>query len=259
MSYDFDHQQPQGLSSGAKTAIGCGAVAFVFVALLCGGIIWGVYLAMDKAQELVEQVVQEIGKQADNFAARFEAEGYERVTGQVVNVTKDIEKPTVYTVQVFQLNANSAADLAVLAQTAEIKGRIDGDLHFLGQTLTIHPDAVITGNLHVQAQMVDNRGTVEGEVLEEELSGLNLPESLQPPGTKPSPGDVIESSDEATPPADASDSAAPTDEAAPADNPDNAAPTTDAPAADAAAPDTEADAPAQEDTTTSDAPAANNN
>jgi hypothetical protein len=233
MSYDFDHQQPQGLSSGAKTAIGCGAVAFLFMVVICGGIVWVGYLAVDKAQVLVQQVVEELEKQTEAFAVRFEAEGYERVKGQVVEVTSDVERPTVYTAQVFRLNADSAADLAVMAQVAEINGRIDGDLHFLGQSLTIHPDAVITGDLRVQmAQVVDNRGKIEGEVIEDERLDINLPGPIMPPGTKPAPGDVIETTPEPTEP---QESDAPAEDAAPADDDaatveDAAAPSDDDPA-----------------------------
>jgi hypothetical protein len=233
MSYEYD-QQPQGLSSGAKVAIGCAAVAFLAMALICGGIVWVGYLAVDKAQEVVQQVVEELEKQTEAFAARFEAEGYERVRGQVVNVTSDIEKPTVYTVQVFQLNANSAADLAVMAQVAEIKGRIEGDLHFLGQQLTIHPEAVITGDLHVQmAQVVDNRGTVEGEVVEDDRLGIEFPGSVPLPDTKPAPGDVIETPAEpAAEPGE--ENAAPAEDAAPADGTTPADPAASAPSQDAA-------------------------
>ena len=241
MSYDFDHQQPQGLSSGAKMAIGCAAVAFVFMALVCGGIVWVGYLAVDKAQVLVEQVIKEMEKQVEAFAVRFEAQGYERVKGQVVEVTKDIERPTVYTVQVFKLEADSAADLAVMAQVAEINGTIDGDLHFLGQSLTIHPDAVITGDLHVQmAQVVDNRGSVEGEVIEDERLDIDLPGPISPPGTKPAPGDVIDTSEptepaEVTEPGDTTEPAAPSEDAPPADA---------APAGDATTPPAETETPA---------------
>lgn len=196
MSYDFDHP-PEGMSSGAKTAIGCGLAAFLCMALICGGIGFVTYLAFDKAEGVVKQVIAEMEKQVEAFAAPFEAQGFERVTGQVVEVTSDIQKPTVYTVQVFKLEANSEADLAVMAQVAEINGTINGDLHFFGQTLKIHPDAVITGDLHVQvAQVVDNRGTVQGNIIEDDRPDLNIPfpETKMTPteGERPSPGDVID-------------------------------------------------------------------
>jgi len=204
MSYDFD-QQPQGMSSGAKTAIGCGLAAFLCMALICGGIVWVGYLALEKAEVVVNRVIDEMQKQVDSFAAPFEAQGFERVTGQVVEITSDIQKPTVYTVQVFKLEANSEADLAVMAQVAEINGTINGDLHFFGQVLKIHPDAVITGDLHIQvAQSVENEGTVEGNIIEDERPDLNLPlpevEIRQKTDDKPAPGDVIETSDEAESP-----------------------------------------------------------
>jgi hypothetical protein len=241
MSYDFDHQQPQGLSAGAKTAIGCGAVAFLLMVVICGGIVWVGYLAVDKAQEVVQQVIQELEKQTEAFAVRFEAQGFDRVKGQMVEVTKDVERPTVYTAQVFRLEADSAADLAVMAQVAEINGTINGDLHFLGQSLTIHPDAVITGNLHVQmAQVVDNRGTVEGEVIEDERLDIDLPDPTTPPEMKPAPGDVIDRPEqpaaepEATESGDTPEPAAPTEDPAAAEAPvTDAAPAADADSTDA--------------------------
>jgi hypothetical protein len=232
MSYDFDHQQPQGLSGGAKVAIGCGAVAFLFMVVICGGIVWMWAIVLDRAPAVIQQAeeaalrvmkeAEKLAMQSEAFAERFEAEGYVRVTGQVLAVTQDIEQPTVYTVQVFQLNADSAADLAVAAQVAEIHGRIDGDLHFLGQSLIIHPDAVITGNLHVQtAEVVDNRGTVEGEVIEDEELDFEMPVPATPPERKPAPGDVIDRPEEPaaepeTLEPDTPEPAAPADDAAPA-------------------------------------------
>lgn len=191
MSYDFDQQQP-GISGGAKVAIGCAAAAFVVVALVCGGIVWVGYLAVDKAEQVVQQVITEMEKQVEAFATKFEVQGYTRVKGQAINVTTDIDKPTVYTVQVFTLNADSNADLAVMAQAAEINGNIDGDLHFYGQSLTISPDAVITGDLHIEfAQVVNNRGKVEGSVFEDGDMDGDEPPVPETVDGKPLPGDVV--------------------------------------------------------------------
>lgn len=228
MSYDFDQQpQNQGMSSGAKIAIGCGAIGALTMLLLCGGVIFFGFRLADKAQEVVEQVVKEMEKKVEAFAVAFEAQGYERVSGQVVDITSDIEQPTVYTVQVFKLNADSNASLAVMAQVAEINGRIDGDLTFFGQSLVIHKNAVVTGNVNVQmAQVVDNRGTVEGEIIEDE----NLAKQIgMPTGTsgfpdapievepKPAPGDVIDTTPDEAP----ADAEAPTDDLAPIKVPDS--------------------------------------
>jgi hypothetical protein len=251
MSYDLDHQ-PQGVSGGAKVAIGCAAAAFLGLVLACGGIVWLAYVVVDKAEQVVVDVIAEVEKQVDSFATRFEAQGYERVSGQQVTVTTDVERPTVYTVQVFRLDADAQADLAVMAQVAEINGNIDGDLHFFGQSLMIGPDAVITGHAYVHfAQTVDNKGTVEGKIIESETIGLEE-EAPEDPGAdqKPLPGEVVPrdqdgsepgepdtgaTSEGATPPDAAPDAAAaddpgagePTDEAS-----DPAAPEDDAPAGD---------------------------
>ena len=200
MSYEIDQQQ-RGMSSGTKVILGCGGVALFCVVLICGGAVFLGWTMFDK----VEQVIEKIEEQADAFATRFEAQGYQRVTGQAVHINSDVKQPTVYTVQFLELNADSDASLAVMAQLAEIRGRIDGDLHFYGQSLVIHPDAVITGSLNIEmAQRFENNGTVEGEVVrsekefdfgEEILKDLGEGAEESPdPVLKPSPGDVIEPS-----------------------------------------------------------------
>ena len=212
MSYD-PHYQRQGMSDGAKFGLGCLAVGFCGFMLLCGGALLVAYRAAGQIEQAVEQVAEEVNKamkdwqeKIDTYAADFEAQGYERVTGQVVNLTS-VQQPTVLTVQRFQLNGDSEASLAVLAQSAEINGTINGDLHFLGQMLKIHPGSVITGNLHIKAaQMIDNRGTVEGQVLEDQDAGdmpMMFPfdefEAESDAGEspiKPSPGDVIDRKEE---------------------------------------------------------------
>lgn len=201
MSYDFDHQ-PRGMSSGTKVVIGCGAVAFLTIALICGGFVLVGFRFADNMKQIAEEFVEELQQHVEEFATRFEAQGYHRVTGQVVDISSDITQPTVYTVQVFTLNADAEASIAVMAQVAEINGRIDGDLHFYGQMLTIGPDAVITGNVHVEmAQTFENNGTVEGEVIrtesEFEFGEEHLgdeADALPDSELKPSPGDVIEQS-----------------------------------------------------------------
>lgn len=211
MSQGYDAYQPeQGMSSGTKFLLGCGAAGFLAIAVVCGGLIF----LGNKFLDFGREVVGEFMEQVDEFAGRFEDQGYHRVRGQVLEVTTEVRSPTVYTVQAFTLKADTQSDIAVIAQVAEIEGTVNGDLHFLGQVLTIHPDAVVTGNVYVEmAQVVEIDGTVEGEVIrsakpvEEEAAAPSdepaaqladpdvteeRPADESAPDVKPPPGDVID-------------------------------------------------------------------
>ena len=71
----------EGLSTGAKIAIGCAVVAVVIVAT-CGGLAYfGYSWAMGKVDEV---------------AKKYEDDGYKRVTGQVIELRDPVSEPTVY-------------------------------------------------------------------------------------------------------------------------------------------------------------------
>jgi hypothetical protein len=159
----YDEYQSQGMSRSTKILLGCGAVLFIGFVLLCGGVLFVANKGLDLAQHLAGEVFERI----DEFAGRFEQRGYQRVTGQVVDVRSDVRQPTVYTVQVLTLHANTEHSIAILAQAAEIRGTINGDLHFLGQMLTLHPEAVVKGNVYLEmVQHFEHKGKVEGEVVQ---------------------------------------------------------------------------------------------
>jgi hypothetical protein len=82
--------------------------------------------------------------------------------GQTFSIQKDITEPTFYDAQTVNLLAGSTADLYIKAQSCEVHGVIDGNLTFRGQTLTIQPNAVIKGNLDVEAQVLKRYGKVMG-------------------------------------------------------------------------------------------------
>jgi hypothetical protein len=147
----FDYSQPprQGLSKGAKIGIGCGVLTLILL-LICGGLIYFGFQQWRKFEAIVEE---------------YEARGYVRVAGQVIEVTQPVNTPTVYFGQVVNIRADVNADIAVIAQVCEVFSTIDGNLDFFGQLLTIHPQAVVTGDVHVRgAQTATNRGTVHGRM-----------------------------------------------------------------------------------------------
>ena len=49
-------------------------------------------------------------------------------------------------------------------QSAEIDGKIVGNVHFVGQMLTIHKGAELMRDLEVTAQLVNQFGTVDGKI-----------------------------------------------------------------------------------------------
>ena len=201
MSYDFD-QQPQGMSDGAKIALGCGAAAFLCMLLICGGAVLLGFRAVEVAQDVAQEAAKEFAKQqaerqqqADEFAGRFVEQGYHHIDAQMLDVTSAIQQPTVYTGQVINLHADSEASIAVSAQMADIQGTINGDLHVRCDVLNIHPDTVITGNLYLEdTHVFENKGTVQGEVIHESSASDETAESSDAavPDVKPAPGDVID-------------------------------------------------------------------
>lgn len=104
-------------------------------------------------------------EQIDEFAGPFEEKGYNRVSGQIVVEEDTIEDSRVYTVQVLKLENGASADLAIVAQVAEIRGTIEGDIDFMGQVLDIKKGAVVKGDIRSKAaQVIKVRGSVEGKI-----------------------------------------------------------------------------------------------
>jgi hypothetical protein len=140
----------RGFSGVAIALIGCGTLLLLGCAGVCGlglyGYLWGV------------------GK-LDAFAEEFEARGYQRVTGQIINVTTPLRSPQVYTCQMLTVRSQVDADLAIMCQVAEIHGTVNGDIVFLGQLLVIKEGAVVNGSIEVRnAQAVEVHGSVQGEI-----------------------------------------------------------------------------------------------
>lgn len=95
---------------------------------------------------------------------RFEREGYRRVEGRVIEVTNRVEYPTIYVGQIVRIKAGSDRGLAFLCQQAEVHGDVVGNVHFVGQTLTVDRDAVLHRDLEIKGQVAHVHGVVSGEV-----------------------------------------------------------------------------------------------
>ena len=163
-----------GIPGAVKVLLGCGLVALLFGVLICGGAVYGIRVGL---------------KKLDSFAEPFVEKGYERVTGQVIEVRDGVSKPTVYTAQVVKISADVDANVAIMAQVVEISGTVKGDIDFFGQVLMLKSGAVVEGDIRVQgAQVVDvSQGTVKGKItgpiqtLKQRPSATNSPMSEPPP------------------------------------------------------------------------------
>ncbi len=105
-----------------------------------------------------------IRNQIDTVVDRFEREGYSQRTGQFLDVKDTLLNPTVFLAQEVTIRNGSDRGIAILAQKADLHGPIEGNVHFIGQIVTVHEDAVLKRDLDVKAQVVNVFGTVEGKI-----------------------------------------------------------------------------------------------
>ena len=140
----------KGLSAGAKWGIGCGSGCLVLAVVLIVLGVAGFTFIKGK-----------LGAWQEEFAAL----GFDEVkTGQVLEAKETITVPTLYVGQTVKITADATTNLAIVAQMAEIHGRVAGTVYFRGQVLMVKPGAKIEGDLDLAAQSVVLEGEVKGEV-----------------------------------------------------------------------------------------------
>ena len=140
---------PRKASGAKKWIIGCGSGCLVLVLVLIGLIVFGAHFFSAKVEKM---------------SSEFEDLGYEKVSGQMLEITESPTEPTLYLGQSVKLLDDVDTDVAIVAQAAEIHATVNGTVHFRGQMLTIQPKAVLKKDLDLKAQIVQIYGTVEGEI-----------------------------------------------------------------------------------------------
>lgn len=103
-------------------------------------------------------------KQYNTVMERFEREGYRKIEQQVIVVNERITEPTIFVGQSVSIRKGSDRGIAMLCQTADIDGRIVGNVHFYGQTLVVKKDAELMQDLDLKAQFVEIYGVVRGNI-----------------------------------------------------------------------------------------------
>jgi hypothetical protein len=139
--------RPKSSGHGCLKASGIGCLA-ILIAL---GV--AAYVGVRFAKRQYQAVMQ-----------RYEREGYKKVEGQIIEVTEPVSEPTIFIGQVVRVKNGSDRGMVLLCQSGEIDGKIVGNVHFVGQMLTVHKGAELMRDLEVTAQVVNLFGKVDGKI-----------------------------------------------------------------------------------------------
>lgn len=164
---------PRRRGAGAGL-IGCMMVFFVLFLAMAG--VWVLALTAYRSSVAIGNSISELEQMAANTEAaqmpprkelikKFEKLGYEHIDMAPDDSTQEISGDRLYTCHVFESDVNSDSNLAIIAQSASLRGEIQGDVSFYGQLLTIEKDAVIHGDVNLGfAQVVSVNGSVKGQL-----------------------------------------------------------------------------------------------
>jgi hypothetical protein len=100
-----------------------------------------------------------------DWQTEFREMGFERIVrSQELNITETVSEPTLFFGQNVIISGTITTNVAIIAMTSEISSTIDGNVYFRGQVLKIKETAVLKKDLDVYCQIVDVKGTVEGDI-----------------------------------------------------------------------------------------------
>ena len=140
----------KGMSTGAKWGTGCGMGCLTVIIIIAVLAFIGFRVANAKLEEVTLEMKE------------F---GFENVVKQqMIEVGDEITEPTLYMGQMVKIIGNCSTNLAIVAQMAEIHGKVDGKVYFRGQMLTIQPEAELLNGLDVKAQVVQKYGKIHGDI-----------------------------------------------------------------------------------------------
>lgn len=146
-----EQAQKKGMSIGAKWGVGCGVGCLVVVILAVVAAIFGLRFGLGKLDEMASEMSAKGG---------FE----NTVRRQVLEIDEVITEPTIYQGQSVKILANCTTNLGIIAQIAEIHGQVKGKVYFVGQILTVQPQAELLNGLDIKGQVVQKYGKIDGEI-----------------------------------------------------------------------------------------------
>ena len=135
-------------SKGKKIAGGCGCGCLVIILVVVAIAYWAY-------------------REATAFTRGFEEQGYRKISGQSIVVSKEetVKGPVVYFGQSLTIQGTVDGNVAAMCQSIVLEGTINGNLDVLSQSVVIEGTGVVTGNLNSEAvQSLVNNGTVGGEI-----------------------------------------------------------------------------------------------
>jgi hypothetical protein len=98
------------------------------------------------------------------YEARFQGEDWSTLEGKKIDQDTPLTSQTLVFGSDITLHG-AKADIAILGGEATLHGRYEGAVYFLGTTLDVAPEAVITGQLRITAaRHVTIRGIVDGGI-----------------------------------------------------------------------------------------------
>jgi hypothetical protein len=140
----------KGMSTGAKWGVGCGGGCLTVIVIIAVAAFIGFRFVKGKLEGATLEMKQL---------------GFENVVKQqAIEVTDEITEPTLYIGQIVKILGNCNTNLAIIAQMAEIHGKVAGKVYFRGQMLTVQPNAELLGGLDATAQMIQRYGKIHGEI-----------------------------------------------------------------------------------------------
>jgi hypothetical protein len=125
--------------------IGCLCTVIIFVVIAVFAVKWSL-------------------REFNKMTTEFEQRGMVKVMAQYINVNEPVKQPSLYIGQEVTLGQGARAEVAIIAQTAELHGNFADKLTFYGNELTVGRDAELQKGLEVQAQEIKIVGVVHGEI-----------------------------------------------------------------------------------------------
>ncbi len=123
--------------------------------------------------------------QREIAGADFVAKGFRLVSEPILQITEPIHGPTVFVGEIVSITADADSDVAIVALSAELRGKVAGSLFFRGQMLAVYPGAEIGKDLDAHARFIHLLGEVKGKVTGDYQDLKQAPKKFGLPETKP--------------------------------------------------------------------------
>jgi hypothetical protein len=100
---------------------------------------------------------------APDYAKAFQSLGFENVErGTLLEIRPDIQEPTLYQGIGVRIYGNCATNLAIVAKTAEIYGRVRGKVYFRGENISIMKGAEVAGGIDSSGRVIQHGAVADG-------------------------------------------------------------------------------------------------